>query len=180
MMKNRTEISCEEVQQMLLAQDIGELDDPLKQHLESCQKCRKFQMLLTEVSNSTQVTAEENLQPDPHILKTLKKKLKAQTASTGHKQTGNFFESLAALFRRRIPVYQVLLAVFIAAIFYFSFTKINLFEAELKEPRLISKSAKRTVQPVEFPVQTQLDQTHQIGKSLAEDSMLAKFRVSIL
>ncbi len=179
-MKNRTEISCEEVRQMLLEKNTGELNKRIKQHLEFCQKCREFQELLTDISNSTRITAEENLQPDDQILGMLKKRFKAQTASTMHKHTGNFFESLLALFQRRIPVYQALLAVFIAGIFYFSFTKINFFKPQPEEPKLVLQSKKQTVQPLEFPFQSQLDQTNQIGKSLAEDSLLARFRVSIL
>jgi hypothetical protein len=179
-MKNRSDVSCEYVQQLLLRKNPGELDVHVTEHLESCQKCREFQGLLTQFSNSTEAAAEESLQPDPQILKTLKNRLEETSATSNRRQKSNLFEPLLALFQRRIPVYQFLLAVFIAAIFYFSFIKTNWFEPKPQEPNVISQSEQQTIQPVEFPIQSQLDQTNQVGKSLAEDSISAKFRVSIL
>lgn len=209
-MKNRNEIPCKEIWELLLDQSRSELSGSIKGHLETCQKCREFQKLLTEISNYTQISSEENLQPDPRILKLLKKNFKSQTASYMLKQRGRFFDPLLALFQKRIPIYQVLLAMFIAAIVYFSITKINISNTKPDELNFSAKGESQTTQLnkslrdrstnlqvdlrshgeesvdrstrrlVEFPVQTQLDQAHQIGRSLAEDSLLAKFRVSIL
>lgn len=179
-MENRNRISCEEIQLSLLTWNTGKLEGLIEQHLRSCEKCRQFQQLLIDISDSSQITEEENLHPDARILISLKKNFKARTTTSAEKQTGNLFNLLITLFRKRIPVYQVMLAVFIAGIIYFSFTEINFFKADFEEPNLRSQSGKQTIQPVEFPMQQQLDQNHQIGKSLAEDSLMAKFRVSVL
>lgn len=179
-MENKNEISCEEVQQLLLEQNVVKTDDRIGQHLESCDKCQEFQQFLLEISDSTQFNSTENLQPDPRILQRLKENFEASNAYALPKQTNSFFEYIKVLFRKRIPVYQVVVAVFIAAISYFSYTKIDFLKPKPEKQKLISQSLNPTVQPVEFPAQAPLDQDQQIGKSLAEDSVLAKFRVSIL
>jgi len=179
-MENKNDISCKEVQQSLLEHNNIKTNKRIGPHLESCEKCREFHQLLLEISESTQVNSDTDLQPDPGILRTLKENFELSNNRAALKQVGSLFESLTALFRKRIPVYQVMVAVFIAGIFYFSYSKLDLFKPHPDKQQLISQSLNPTVQPVEFPVQTPLDQDRQIGKSLAEDSVLAKFRVSIL
>jgi len=172
-METRNNTSCEKIQELLLDQNTGKLDEMVTQHLTTCEKCREFQKTLTAISRSAQITSEDHLRPDPRIISTLKRNFRKQSISD------NFLELLVALFQKRIPVYQILLAVFIAAIFYFSFTKINFFQADSEEANLVSQSENQIIRSVEFPV-SRLEQDQQIGKSLSEDSLLAKFRVSIL
>lgn len=170
-MKNRNDISCKKVQALLLDKNIGELPDSLKEHCETCQNCMEFQKLLTEISDTTQL--EKNLQPDPKIIKTLRKEFNKQTTSSP------YFEPIVSLFQKRIPVYQVILAMFIAAIFYFTFNKIDISKSNNEEIKLTNQVEGQTIQAAEFPV-VPLDRNQQFGISLKEDSVLAKFRVSIL
>jgi hypothetical protein len=170
-MKNRNDISCKEVQELLLDKNSGELPDSLKAHLETCQNCREFQNMLTEISNSTQL--EENLKPDPKIVRTLRKEFKKQTISTP------YFGPIIALFQKRIPVYQVVMAMFIAAIFYFTLIKIDISKPNPEGVKLTTQIEEQTIQSAEFPT-IPIDQDQQVGISLKEDSVLAKFRVSIL
>ena len=170
-MKNRNDIPCKEIQDLLLDKNSGELPDSLKAHLETCHNCQEFQKLLTEISDSTQL--EGNLKPNPKIIKTLRKEFKKQATSTP------YFESITALLQKRIPVYQVILAMFIAAIFYFTFTKIDLSKPDSGKVKLSTQIDEQTIQSAEFPT-IPIDQDQQVGISLKEDSVLAKFRVSIL
>jgi hypothetical protein len=172
-MKTRNEISCENIQELLLDQSTENLDQRIIRHIEKCDDCRKFQMTLTTISRSARISPEENLTPDPRIIATLRRSFRKKTT------TDNPLESLLALFQKRIPVYQIMLAVFISATLYFSLTKMGLFQADTKRNNLVSQSGKEVIHPAEFPV-IQLEQDRQMGKSLSEDSLLAKFRVSIL
>lgn len=179
-MENKNDISCKEVQQLLLDLDITDMDDRIGKHLSSCEICQEFHQLLLKISNSTKINSDESLQPDPGILKKLKGNFELSNHRAAPKQISNLFESLTTMLLKKIPVYQVMVAVFIAGIFYFSYSKLNLFRPHPDKQQLISQASNPTVQPVEFPAQAPLDQNRQIGKSLAEDSVLAKFRVSIL
>lgn len=172
-MKTRNEISCKEVQDLLLDRNKGEIPSSIKEHMESCQNCKEFQMLLVDISDATQLKAEKNLRPDPKIIKTLRKEFKKQITPNP------YIHPILALFQKRIPVYQVLLAMFIAAIFYFTFVKIDLFKPNSGEAKVSTQIDEQTIQSAEFPT-IPIDQDQQVGISLKEDSVLAKFRVSIL
>lgn len=172
-MQTGNDISCKKIQELLLDRNPGKLDEIVTWHLQTCEECREFQGALTAISDSAQISSEEYLQPDPRIMNALKRNLQKQS------NPNNLLESLLTLFQKRIPVYQILLGVFIAAIFYFSITKINFFPVEPEQSDVVLETENQVVQSVEFPV-LQLEQDQQIGKSLSEDSLSAKFRVSVL
>ena len=172
-MKTRNEISCKEVQDLLLDRNKGEIPSSIKEHIESCQNCKEFQILLVDISDATQLKAEKTLRPDPKTIKTLRKEFKKQTTPNP------YFQSILALFQKRIPVYQVLLAMFMAAIFYFTFVRIDLSKPHSGVVKLSTQIEGQTIQSAEFPT-IPIDQDQQVGISLKEDSVLAKFRVSIL
>lgn len=172
-MKTRSEISCEKVQELLLDQSMENLDEEITGHLETCGNCRKFQRTLTAISRSARISREDDLSPDPRIIAMLKRNLRKKST------TNSPFDSLLAFFQKKIPVYQIMVAVFIAAMLYFSVAKMSRFQANTNRADLASRPESEVIQSTEFPA-TQLDQDKQLGKSLSEDSLLAKFRVSIL
>ena len=172
-MKTRSDISCEKIQELLLDRNAEKLDEAITSHFDTCENCRQFYETVIVFSRSAEISPGDRPQPDPRIIDTLKRNFKRRST------TDNFLEPLLALFHKRIPVYQIMLAVFIAAIFYFSIAKFDTSRTKPDEMNFSSQTENQPILPVEFPV-LPLEQHQQIGKSLAEDSLLAKFRVSIL
>lgn len=172
-MEAKNNNSCERIRALLLDPKATELDKSTKRHLDTCEQCREFQNTLILISNAARIGSEEHPQPDPRIISLLKSNFEKQSPTNG------FLESLLALFQKRIPVYQILVAVFLAAIFYFSVTKISFSQADSEKASLDFQRGNQILQSVEFPT-LPLQQDQQIGKSLSEDSLSARFRVSVL
>jgi hypothetical protein len=154
----------------------------LAEHVQHCEGCRAFQSALIQIQYSMQPGDDEPLAPDPAIRRNLRNRMRvAETPSHAATTLGVAWESILAVLRFRIPVYQAVLGM--AALFA-AFIAIDRFDADgdgeaLQQTRIEQNGKQMIISSHTPPLIAQID-SQKIGRSMAEDSLWLKHIVTAM
>jgi hypothetical protein len=179
MRKEKLEITCQEVEHILIKQDIENISEYeqllVERHIQKCRECEQYDYILLKIKSTMTAVHQEKLIPDPNINKNILKKISRQPMII---YTG--WEALKSIFEFRIPVYQVLsvMAVFFLLLIAFSPSD------SLTEPTMNigqeSIDLEGVVENLSYRLDSlQLIERQRIGKSVSEDSIMAQFIMPI-
>jgi hypothetical protein len=174
-------MKCDEIEFLLIKRNFDELTTKesllVEEHLESCDSCRSYQKILSNLQDSMKVSAER-LVPDPAIRENIIQRMEA----LGPRQPGivaRGWHYLGDLLKRRIPVYQPLLGALLILLIFLG-TKQLSAPVEEKRADIQAPVGTEVLIPAQMSVMDDLGivKAQKIGRSAGEDTTLARFIVT--
>lgn len=181
MKENKTcHIQCQNIDNLISRKLSGELSGEenslLSEHLLHCQSCRSAVASAESLFESLYHSREKSLNPDPVIRQRLRKRVKElkRKEKPAPRVPLSF---IINIFKIRVPVYQAVLGM----VFFFG---ILLYANYLTFPD--SHPLSRAAETVQYADSTGLLDSiktsvpQKIGRSIREDSLLAKFFMTVM
>jgi hypothetical protein len=175
MSKQKTILSCEEVENTLIRQNIENISETEQQlvenHLLTCQVCKKYEYILLKLKNTLAVVHQDTLMPDPRIKKNISKRI-----STHSNVLDNIWQFVLDIFEYRIPVYQALGAMTAITFLLIAYNAIGTPTNRNIDVLGNSILLKGVVENINYRLDSlQLIERQRIGVSVSEDSILTQF-----
>lgn len=175
-------LSCDEIEGLLIQRHFDEIaknqSHLVEKHLKSCDRCRSYQKILSNLQESMQISTEDRLTPDPVIRENVIRRMKTVKA-----QQLNIFESIwqsvKGVFEYRVPVYQALFAVTLIALMFLGVRQLNLStDRETPSPQGVVQLQMPISTEVRVIDNLEIVKKQKIGRSVGEDITLTRFIVS--
>jgi hypothetical protein len=179
MSENKT--SCADVEDLLIRKGFEPLTDResrlLMEHLQACERCRSLQNLTIRTQTLLDISSETGLTPDPSIAQAVRRRMRS-AARAGDKRDRPVWGAVLRVLQHRIPVYQAVLgAVVITAVWVGVKKQPAPRPAEFSRPEK-TQEERPGLTPQKAPDRLSAVDRPQVGRTIREDSLLAKFIVS--
>jgi hypothetical protein len=173
------ELTCAEMEELIAKNLSYELSARGKSaytfHLEHCPECRNTVLMMESLPQRLQEMEEISLKPRPDIQQNLRKRLKEKSPRPKNRR-GVSLKNLGEVLRFRVPIYQAVLAMalFLVILYADHFT--------IPNDRPVTQMAS----PAQLADTTEILDTlgtaipEKVGRNIQEDSLLARFMMSIM
>lgn len=178
-MQQLPKMTCQDFKNLIIQSGYEDLNaeelQSIQHHVQTCASCRAFEKLVTGIQNAPDTENDCEISPDRSIYKHLYHRMKALTTSN---QTilRQWWYSVKNLLEHRIPVYQAVSGAIIFFICIFVFQHITptkyshgTSSINIAPIDTVLYRSNGTVKDIDSI------QTKKIGRSVKEDSALAKF-----
>ncbi|MFQ5583490.1 MAG: hypothetical protein ACE5GL_03540 [Calditrichia bacterium] len=182
--KKKIKSICEIVEELLLKENIEALNQEeiqlMNEHLKECNHCTQIAQTLKNIQQAMATPAESLPTPDNHTRQHLLHRM--ASAHTADKATRtNRLNRIKPILEYRIPLYQVVLALFLTLFIFFATKRI----AQQKHPNA-PIFTETTLQKSPTPGQLnivddfRIISEQKIGVNAREDSLLTRLIVSLM
>ena len=175
MSKLKKLLTCEEVENILIKQNIENISETEQQlvenHLRSCEQCKKYEYALLKLKNTLAAVHQDTLMPDPEIKKNISNRIAGRTSVLN-----NIGQFILEIFEYRIPVYQAIGAMAAVIFILVAFNTVATSTDRNIDILGNSVSLKGVVENLNYRLDSlQLIERQRIGISVSEDSILTQF-----
>jgi len=175
-------LACDAAQELLIKKDFDALAEKeafaLAEHLQQCGHCVAFQTDLAHINQFIRVSALENLAPDPAIREHARSKIKPQRQTAAG--LDEIWHSVREVLNVKIPVYQAVMGMAVVAAIFLAFDKLNARgDGEMAKRARMTKNENQILAPSTVMNHIAEIDSQKIGRTVADDSLLMKFMVTV-
>lgn len=175
-------LPCEAAQDLLIHSEAAPLTASeivaLSAHLQHCERCLAFQSTMINIHHFIQTTAQDHLAPNPATPLYLRNKIqpRRQVVTSGNR----FWHTLREILNFRIPAYQAVLGMAAAVAMMIAIDKLDAANNGTSSAQTVAspKEKPMLVAPATVNHIAKID-SQTIGRTVADDSLLMKFMVTV-
>jgi len=177
-----SKITCSNIESLLIKGKLEEITNieqkMIRNHIEVCEKCRNYESVLINISDTMKIDKRSTIKSSPAIKKNILHKMKS-IYNNEYKSYKTNWNKLWSVFEYRIPIYQALSIMVVVFLVLFGLNYINVTNIDKSTQRNVLKhSEKLSSSYADTSDSLQRFNDQNIGRNIQEDSLLIRFVVT--